>query len=151
MVVSSAPCDHETEDAMPVLRKRLGGSSQVPIRAEGPAIHGQPLPCSGRPTREGVRRSRNGPPSRDETVRPRDRGRSRYDYYEEASARPPRDPSSRTDQEAGCDSGYPFSVKPFTLDILACCWPLSHHLTQHQYPSPPVCSQSLQCSPDSHR
>lgn len=59
--MSSVPCDHETEDAMPVLRKRQGGgSSHIPIRAEQSTPHSHALP-----------------PSRNETVRPQDKARSR--------------------------------------------------------------------------
>lgn len=57
MAASPAQCDHETGDAMPVRWKRRGGpSSHAPIRAERPTPDSHALP-----------------PSRDETVRPRDR------------------------------------------------------------------------------
>lgn len=46
-------------------------SSHVPIRAERSTPYGRTLPLGRHPTRGGVRRSRN------ETVRPRDRARSR--------------------------------------------------------------------------
>lgn len=77
MAASSVPCDHETENTMPVLQKRRGGSLHVPIRAERPARRGQPLPCNGRPTSGDAYRSRNGPLGRNETIRPQDRARSR--------------------------------------------------------------------------
>lgn len=63
MTVSPVPCDHETEDTMPALRKRRERgrpSSHVPIRPERPTTDSYALP-----------------PGRNETVRPQDRTRSR--------------------------------------------------------------------------
>lgn len=65
---SPIPCDHETEDTTQVMRKK-------PSRPPGA---GAPFWSASRSARRGgVHRGRNGPLGRNETIRPRDRARSR--------------------------------------------------------------------------
>ena len=71
--VRSRDGGYDTSPGEETLRAPRSGrpTSHVPIRAERSTPYSQSLPCSGRPTRGGVRRSRN------ETVWPQDRARSR--------------------------------------------------------------------------
>lgn len=46
MAASSVPCDHGTENATPVPRKKRGSSSHALIRAGRPNLGSQPLPLS---------------------------------------------------------------------------------------------------------
>lgn len=149
-------CQSTGRDALNLTERTPQLTPTDPSRTIYPQQLGTPVTIRDGPDR---------PLSRNETVRPQNGARSRplqqkplkspWDqrqccYYEGANAWAPHDPSSRTGREAEHDSEDPFSVEPFTLGILVCCWPLLHRLTQRQYHASPVCSQSLQSSPDPH-
>ena len=169
VAASAVPCDHETADATPVQerapqltctdpsRTTLPRHPAAPARPEQnhTASRRDPEPAAAA---EAAEHSQTSPKENDARIddeplhHETDKARASMTTTRKPAPGPPttRVIERARERDAITETHFRSDLSGW-MGMLACCWPLSCHLTQRQYRAPPACSQSPQRSPDSRR